>query len=472
MPLMHNQRMGADAARFPFLNRREEAGRLRSLLHRKEGALAVLYGRRRCGKSRLLREVLPARRSAYYVGDDRESALQRGNLAAEIGRLLPGFDQVHYPDWAALLARLWREAPRGTVLALDEFPALVWAAPELPSLLQKHLDGSGSRRIHLVLCSSSQRMMQGLVLDRNAPLYGRAREILKIAPLAAGWIRKALRLGRGTSAVDAYAVWGGVPRYWELAADFSNLNAAVRALVLSPLGVLHDEPEGLLLDDLRDVTQPLSILSLIGRGSHRLSEIGARLQKPATSLSRPLRRLIDLDLVRRDVPFGVSPKDAKRTLYRIADPFLRFWFRFVEPHRSLLEARRIDAVARAVALEFPRHVASVWEDLARDSVAWLGCFGRRWRPASRWWGPGVDRSPMKIDVVAESEDGEALLLGEAKWSNEAISPTVAQQLERKAAKFPLVRGRKTYLAVWCPRPSARLRGVATIGPDQVLRVLT
>lgn len=140
--------------------------------------------------------------------DDRESTLERASLATEIARLLPAFDQVGYPQWAALFDRFWQQAPRGTVLALDEFPALVAVAPEVPSLLQRHVDHDARRGIHLLLAGSSQRMMQGLVLDRSAPLYGRATEILRIGPLLVGWIAKALRLTDPAHAIEAYAVGG------------------------------------------------------------------------------------------------------------------------------------------------------------------------------------------------------------------------------------------------------------------------
>jgi AAA+ ATPase superfamily predicted ATPase len=300
--------------RLPFLDRAEELRRLRAVLGRAEPAMAVLYGRRRCGKSRLLVRALPEGRSVYYVGDERESALQRHGLATEMARLLPGFDRVAYPEWDALLARFWQQAPRRTVLALDEFPALAAAAPELPSLLQKYIDRAERGAPAVVLTGSSQRMMYGLVLDRTAPLYGRSAEVLKIGPLPCGWIRRALNVSDDKPAIEAYALWGGIPRYWELAADFPDVWAAVHSLVLSPLGVLHDEPSRLLLDDLREPTQAASILTLIGQGCHRLSEIAGRLGKPATSLSRPLERLLELGLVRRDLPFGASPRDSKRSL--------------------------------------------------------------------------------------------------------------------------------------------------------------
>ena len=456
--------------KLPFLDRDEETARLARLVARPEGSLGVLYGRRRCGKSRLLREVLPAGRSIYFVGDEREAPLQRASLAAEIARRLPGFDQVGYPDWNALFARFWNEAQPGTVLALDEFPALAAAAREVPSVLQRYVDRLPERRLHLLLAGSSQRMMQGLVLDRTAPLFGRAAEILKISPLGAGWIQRALGVRDPARAVEAYSVWGGTPRYWELAADHPDLTTAVRELVLSPLGVLYDEPSRLLLDDLRDTAQATSILSLIGQGCHRASEIAARLGKPATSLSRPLQRMLEMDLVARETPFGAPPRGAKRTLYAIADPFLRFWFRFVAPNRSRLEARRLAAVERDIAARFAHHAGEVWEELARASVPPLDLFGRSWGPASRWWGAGLDRRPLEVDLVAESEAGDAVLVGEAKWTAAGGGAARAfAELERKAERLPAVAGRRVFVALWLK--SAGRGGARVVTPRQVLAVM-
>jgi AAA+ ATPase superfamily predicted ATPase len=455
-----------------FLDRADEIARLKSFLGRAEGGLAVLHGRRRCGKSRLLLEALRGHRFAYYVGDDRESALQRSALAGEVARLVPGFADVRYPEWEALLTRFWREAPRGSVLALDEFPSLAASEAALPSLLQKLLDRAEPGRPHLVLAGSPQRLMQGLVLDRAAPLFGRAREILKITPLRAGWIKRALALRDDARAVEAFAAWGGVPRYWELAAEYRDLRAALEALVLSPLGVLHDEPRRLLLDDVRDTAQPLSVLALIGAGCHRLSEIAERLGKPATSLGRPLATLVELGLVRRDLPFGASLRDSKRTAYRLADPFLRLWFRFVEPNRSRLEAGRAGAVAAELCAALPLHVSGVWEDLARESVVRAPLLGRTWGAAGPWWGPGLDHAPLEIDVVAEAVGGEELLVGEAKWQERLDWPREAAALRDKAARLPLGRGRGVRLAIWAKRAPGRLPpGVACVTPADVLRTL-
>jgi hypothetical protein len=452
----------------PFLDRAEERRRLERLLDGRRGSLAVLYGRRRRGKSRLIREVIRGRACVYYVGDDREAPLQRAGLAGEIGRFMPGFDAVGYPGWDALLARWYGEARPGTVLVLDEFPALVAAAREIPGLLQKRIDGNATRGVHLILAGSSRRMMQGLVLDRSAPLYGRAHEILEILPLGAGWIPRALGIGDPVRAIEAFSVWGGVPGYWELAAGHPGLGAAVEALVLSPLGVLRDEPAGLLLDDLRDTTQAASILGLIGQGCRRLSEIAAGIGKPATSLSRPLQRLVDLGLVRREVPFGSPVKDARRTAYRIGDPFLRFWFRFVEPARSRLESGRLRTVVGEVARAFPLHVSGVWKDLARLSATRLRSFGRRWTESGRWWGTGLHGRPMEIDVLARSADDTALLVGEARWSARVDARRLVAELERKAANLPAARGREVFTALWLREGGPGRRGARIVTPRDVL----
>lgn len=459
--------------KLPFLDRDEELARLRRLLAREEGSLGVVYGRRRCGKSRLIQEALPDDRTVSYVCDERDSTLQRASLAATMSRLLPGFDRVTYPEWDALFSRWWGAAKKGHVLVLDEFPALVSVSPELPSILQKYVDHRSEAGAHLILAGSSQRMMQGLVLDHAAPLFGRAVEILKISPLPAYWISKALRLRErdAVEAVEAYSVWGGVPRYWELAADYPDRQSALRALVLSPLGSLHEEPKRLLMDDMRETTQASSILSLIGQGCHRISEIAGRLEKPTSSLSRPMERLMELELVRRERPFGVSPRTSKRSLYRIADPFLRCWYRFVEPNLSRLQSQSTELVVEDVERRFSQHAGEVWEELVRDSVLRSAVAGQTWMGAARWWGPGLDRTPQEIDLLAQSDEGDMLLAGEVKWEDSVDVARTWNELQAKVRNLPLARGRKVISRLWVKSFRGRERPRNVILPRQVLRAL-
>ena len=458
--------------RLRFLDRKQELDRLRRALASREASLAVVYGRRRCGKSRLLLEALRGRRAVYYVGDEREGALQRRSLASAMGTLVPAFEQVEYPGWEALLERFWREAPTGAVLGLDEFPYLVSASPELPSLLQKRIDAVHSNHLHVVLCGSSQRMMQGLALDSTAPLYGRAREILRIPPLPPGWVGHAFSFKDDLKLLEAYSVWGGVPRYWELANEFRDTATAVSRLVLDPLGALYEEPDRLLLEDLWETAQASSVLSLIGEGCNKVSEIAGRLGKPATSLSRPLGRLVDLGLVEREIPFGAPERDSKRSRYVIADPFLSLWFRFASPRRSLIEARQSKALGRELQKYLPIQVGEVWERLARSSVPRIAIGGMRWRPAARWWGAGLDRKPIEIDITTESEDGTAILVGEAKlrlsprdWARETAA------LQEKAMRFPAAQGRRVVLAIWCAAGGKASPGISAIDAKRVLAAL-
>ncbi|MBX3171490.1 MAG: ATP-binding protein [Candidatus Eremiobacteraeota bacterium] len=454
----------------PFLNRQEESARLKRFCRQTRGSLAVLYGRRRCGKSRLLTESLAETERVYYLADEREASLQRQALAQEISQHLPGFQSVIYPDWDALLSRWWSEARSQTVLVLDEFPAMVSQARELPSVIQRHLDRRPPRGCHLALCGSSQRMMQGLVLDQTAPLFGRALEILKIQPLKAGWIVPALQL-EAIQAVEAYSVWGGVPRYWELAADYATTSEAVCELVLNPLGVLQEEPTTLLLDELQETAQSSSILQLIGFGCHRLSEIAARLGKPSTSLVRPLQRLVELDLVSRERPFGAHAKDSKKSLYRLADPFLKFWFRYIGPRRSQLQSRQPQRAWRQIEPDFPQHVGEIWEELARLSVPHADLHQIEWKQAFRWWGQGSDGRPLEIDLVAESVDGHSILFGSVKWEERTQVSRLVAELKDQSQRFPLLANRRVYLALWLKRPCREPIDIPILDPEKILTLL-
>ncbi len=454
--------------RISFLNRTREIKRLTRALNSPEPTFIVIYGRRRCGKSTLLQRIA-RKKDIYFLADQQETPLQIKSLASEISRQIPGFDQVTYPTWDVLFNALHNQAQNGVSLILDEFPYLVQKAPDLPSILQKQID-SKKNSIHLIICGSSQRMMQGLVLDRTAPLYGRAMEIIKLRPLQPGWLSDALILN-ATATIEAYSIWGGVPRYWELAKQFSNVKTACKELVLDRDGILHEEPLRLLLDDIRGSGQPHSILGLIANGANRLSEIASRLGKPATSLTRPLANLIQLGYIRKDVPFGDSPRSGKKTIYRLEDPFLQFWYRIVLPNQSLLEQDLIDAVYDDSKQKITMQTAEIWEELARRSTAHLKIAGQRWKPASRWWGNGCNGNQMKIDVMAESMDGQSILFGEAKWEKKTNIQQVMDKLTRQADNFPKIGKRKIILAAWCKQSLTSAENHHVFNADDVLAVL-
>jgi hypothetical protein len=262
--------------------------------------------------------------------------------------------------------------------------------------------------------------------------------------------------------VESYAVWGGIPRYWELAMEFPSVEAAIRELILNPLGVLYREPERLLSDQMRDTRQAASLLSIIGQGCHRLSEIATRLEKPATALSRPLAILVDLGLIKREIPFGAAFRDSKRTLYQIADPFLRTWITFVEPNRSLLEAGLSEMVFEKIQPQLPRHIGYAWEELARESVPRVEIQGKRFGLAGRFWGKLNKGENCEFDIVAASIDDECeILIGEAKTtcSPKDVSRSLFD-LKHKASRCSAFAGKNITCALWV------LKGV-TAAPEVV-----
>jgi len=332
-------------------------------------------------------------------------------------------------------------------------------------------------QIVLALAGSSQRMMQGLVLSPNAALYGRASELFKLAPLPAGCIVDALGGGDSVEGVRAYAIWGGIPRYWELAAAFDDLRQAVDALVLDPMGPLHDEPNRLLLEETPSAIALRPILDVIGAGAHRLSEIAGRIGQPATSLARPVARLQELDLVLRETPFGDPERGTKRALYKLADPFLALWFSLVAPKRSALVQLPRAGRLRLFDAAFPRLVATVWEGLCRNAVPRLAeSLGDAYGPAARHWSAGG----KEWDVVAESLRGGKLLLGEVKWMEKA--PT-ANDIERAAQTLiakgvPSISGREKaglhYAVFVSQRPKSKPKvpgNVAIVDARDVLAAL-
>lgn len=415
-----------------FVNRVEELAALRGL----RSGLAVVWGRRRIGKTRLLTEWVEHAGGIYTVADQSSAEVQRAYVARALANRLPGFADVIYPDWERLLTRLAADTHAAKFtgpLVLDELPYLVASSPELPSVLQRWIDHDAKRaRLVVALAGSSQRMMQGLVLAADAPLYGRASVLLDLAPMAAGHLSTALGV-RELDLVDHWTAWGGVPRYWELAAQSTGAaRDRIVSLALDPLGPLFSEPERLLLEESPTALEVRPLLDAIGAGAHRLSEIAGRLGRASTSLGKPLERLLSMGLIRRETPFGEPPRGGKRSLYKIDDPFLRLWFRVVAPNRAALTLATKATRVALLAPHWDALRAEAWEELCRRSISTTldGPLARKgpWLPAQRYW----RGNEPEWDIVAASVDGSRLLLGDAWFT---AKPATAAAVERTAREL-------------------------------------
>jgi AAA+ ATPase superfamily predicted ATPase len=423
-------------AEMNFVDRIEETKRVKQVLNAEKSTFTVLYGRRRLGKSTLITRVLN-QNDVYYLADQTDAVLQREVLAKMIAVIIPGFDKVIYPNWSVFFDTLNDRTTLKFTLCIDEFPYLVGSSPDLPSILQNKLD-SKKLKFNLVICGSSQQLMYGLVLDASSPLYGRADAILKITPIKVHYIQEALGVS-ATDAVEEYAVWGGVPRYWELREGYTNLREAVENNMLSVNGTLYEEPLKLFKDDIKDIVKTATIMSYVGGGAHRLSEIAGRSGEIATNLSRPLAKLILLGYLTKEIPFGENEKNSKKSLYKISDPFMNFYFKFIIHNRSFIEIGRIAPILSNLDNHFSDYVADYWENLCRETVSGNEIDGITFGIARRWWGNVSRNERIEIDVVAESLDKKYLLVGECKWTIKENSNRLLAELINKAGKLPFAQ---------------------------------
>ena len=405
------------------------------------------------GKSTLIRHVL-TENDLYFMADQTDQSQQLALFAKTVGMKFPDFDKVSYPDWETLLVSLAHRTTERFTLCIDEFPYLVKSSPSLPSVLQRHIDAQ-QLPFNLIICGSSQQMMQGFVLDAASPLYGRANAILKLEPIPIRFLQEILGCD-SIQTIEESAVWGGVPRYWEIREQSSSLMEAITYNIIDPNGTLYDEPSKLFLDDFQSATQSSTLLSLIGNGANRLSEIAGRMQKNATDLSGPLARLIQLGYIDRETPFGENPRNSKRSYYQISDPFMRMYYRYVIPNRSLINLGRHEMVAQTISDTFSDFVAAHWELLCRNAVSGNQLSGVTWGLASRWWGTVLannEKKAIELDMVAESTDKKKLLIGECKWTEGENASQLFYELKTKAQYLPFAKGKEIVFALFLKHPA-------------------
>jgi uncharacterized protein len=400
-----------------FVNRDAELRELDAAA--KRGGLLVVFGRRRIGKTRLLRHWLQPRNGLYSQAIEAQRDLQIQQVFTDLRSQLE--TQLVPKTWPELLEILALQKRRW-VLCLDEFPYLTAVDASLPSQLQKWLDHSLPRGCLLIVAGSSTRMMNDLFLHRAAPLYGRARKLLQIRPMDYTAFCDAcnLRLGDPDS-FEQFACVGGIPKYWEFVEGGQDAVALAESLYFDYAPYMEQEPQRILRDEGVTGLNAVAVLEAVGRGAERPSEIAARLGTAQTNLSRLLQQLLDASILTRELPFGESARSTKKTLYRIQDPTLRFWFRVYSPHQS----RWRTYVTTEKRKLIHDHAATVFEDFCRA----------RYSGGQRYWERNVE-----LDLVApDPNDAKRLFVAEVKWRS--LSPdekkNTLRQLESKWSRCTL-----------------------------------
>jgi len=420
-----------------FYDRTRELETLEQLYRSDKAEFLVLYGRRRVGKTALIREFIRGKRHVYFMADlSTERDLLRSfseQVVISVGptRLMG----TTFTSWDSALGFLGQIAgSERLIVVFDEFQYLVQANPAFPTVLQRLWDENLQfTKIYLVLCGSYVSFMEERVLGSRSPLYGRRTAQLQLQPMSLPDLVEFFPTYTLEMLVETYAVLGGMPGYLRQFSPSEDLYKNILQNVLRKEAFLYDEVRFLLMQELRDVRVYFSILKAIAHGKTKLNDIyldsGLADRNVA---SRYVSTLLDLGVVKRELPVTeLHPERSRKGVYKIADHFVRFWFRFVLPNRSLLEEDCPELVLeRKIIPYFATFAGPVFEDACTEILRRANALGRL--PAmfdriGRWWDAGEE-----VDVVAVGPD--ALALGECKWKrNEKTTAADLADLKRKAA---------------------------------------
>ena len=425
-----------------FVNRTEEMKILEDACSAKGASLFILYGRRRVGKTELISKFI-GDTGVYFLATAEGDRENINSFKAIISKFLEddsilkaGFDDWH--SFFTVLASSGSFQARANkskiIIAIDEFPYLIEANRAIPSVFQEIYDTIlRQMNVMLILSGSSISIMENEVLSYRSPLYGRRTGQLRLNHLKFRHLAEFVDYGF-EDLCQTYFVFGGIPEYLlKLDPDVGFWENVSRNM-LSRGASLYEEAEFLLRTEFREPRNYMLILRSISYGNHTLGEICAYSGLDKSMVSKYLDVLMSLDLIIPEKPFGASEK-FKRRLYWISDQYLKFWFRYVLPHKSEIESSRIEGVLESITDDFPTFAGEQFENLMKELIT-EGILGRSFGTVSRWWGKNGSgkkgRDVEEIDIVAHSERRGELLFAECKWTNSPVRISVVEALRTKS----------------------------------------
>jgi AAA+ ATPase superfamily predicted ATPase len=440
-----------------IFDREHEWSSLERFIGDSDGPLAVVWGARRVGKSFLLDAVCEAAGGLYVQAVRQDTTLSLAALGRLAGQRAGVPAPLRLDGWEQALDALL-DLPNCPLVVLDEFPYLVEASAELPTLIQAAVDGRQRRRRpgRLVLCGSAVSQMTRL-LGADGPLYRRASLSL---PLTAFDLRTAARfwelLSKPAEALTVHAVVGGIPGYRQALGPVGrDLDTWIADRVLDPTSALFHEDDLVFAADpsLPDANVYRSILAAVVAGERTPTGVDRLTGRKATSLVRPLDRLVDAGLLVRTP----DPLRERRALLDVADPFLRFHYAIIRPHRAEIRRGQAAEVWRQCEATFRSqvlgpHFEHVCRRAAMDHAAELGL------PAMASIGASVIADPAgrrnhEIDIVGTDPAGRVVLIGEAKATGRPLAITDIERLEHIRSLLPPPRrGPEVALALFTSGP--------------------
>lgn len=422
-----------------FFGRKRELGVLEKAYQAPGSGFIPVYGRRRIGKSELILHFMTKRKGLYFVGKraPAEGQIQEFLEAAAESMGDPLLAMARVGGWREalqLVVERWKK-PGKLVLVLDEFQWSVEASPELPSVIQELWDRQWSRsgKVLLILCGSYLGFMEREVLGKKSPLFGRRTGQMLLRPFD---YLEAAEFHPGLSVVDhgrTYAVCGGVAMYLRCFDRKLSVEQNVQAQLLDDTATLAREPEFLLREELRELIPYHAVLTALAQGKSNPAELSKVTGIDGRGLNYHLNTLTDLGYVQRRYPLDGKPPGRLGVRYALDDPLLRFWFRFVFPHQSLLRRMGPErGFAELIAPHFETYLGRCFERLCREALPGL-YYKEGVRTAfsvGEYW-----NKQTQIDVVGVREDRRTDL-GECKWGKNITPAAAAAELETKLPFFP------------------------------------
>lgn len=400
----------------------------------------VIYGRRRVGKTALINEFCKDKPTIFFsalntTGKENLEALSRSIMSFE----RPDSESVpEFSSYDAALNELTSlSKEKRIVFVIDEYPYLAKAKPAISAMLQHIIDHRWAEsRMFLILCGSSVSFMENQVLGKESPLYGRRTGQFKIEPLD---YKETAVFHPDLSAEDyslVYGITGGVPHYINKLDIRGSVDEALLDNFFDRSSYLYEEPGNLLKQELREPAIYNAIIKAIAEGASRMNEIKMKVGEENSLISKYLKTLIDLGIVRKETP--VTEKPGKKTIYLLADNFFRFWYRFVPVNMSAIDSGRIVKIyPRAVKQYLPDYMGLIFEKMCQDYLLYYSDnLPIELNEIGQWWGadPGK-RKQVQIDIVGTPVEGKEYIIGSCKYRNEKIGVDELERMRHYAVVF-------------------------------------
>lgn len=439
-----------------FVGRKRELSSLEKLYHQQGFGMTVIYGRRRIGKSTLIREFLKDKRAIFYTATKVGKARNLELFCQQVVSLLdPSLTGVSFPSIEAILDLITdRLGGDKLVLVIDELP--YWAQDDgaLLSVLQKYIDTRWSEQdMMIILCGSSLSFMENKVLSEKSPLFGRRNKQIR---LEAFDYLEAAEFVPNYSAEDKaiiYGITGGVAKYLAMIDPRSSADDNIKAQFFNTDGYLYDEPRNLLAQEFTDVALVNNVIEQIASGSNTVNEISLKIRQNSSTVLYTLDKLIQVGLITKKKCI-TEEKNRKKTQYVLRDQMFRFWYAFIPKATSIIEIGQGDLYFdQVVKPQIHNYMGSVFEEMCRYYTlkeGICGAFGNTLTDVGTWWGTeSLQRGTKKvqqsadIDVVGISELDKTAVLGECKFKKEKIDKNVYDTLLRRSAviggKYRIIR---------------------------------